>query len=193
MGIRTGHGAGKGRAHVETLPPDELPDGLPAPARPAPDRTPAGTFRAGPGTTELARLGAKAAHESRQLGQLLGLWDVPDDHPYKPYSRLAQEWRDAHMARLADTIGGGSVGPGPASIVSSSAIQMGASRWLADLGARTGDPKLMIEASRLADSSRQGLIAAHELCAKETKAKPVDPFAEMNRRIAAANKGKVGQ
>lgn len=167
-----------------------MPVGVPAPSRPAPDRNPAGRLQAGPGTTELARQGGIAARESRQFGALLGLWDVPDGHDYAPYARLCREWRDSHLAALAATVGGGEVGPGPASVVSSAAIQLAASRWLADLGARTGDPKLMVDASRLADSSRQNLLAAHELCAREAKTKPADPFAEFNRRSALAQKEK---
>lgn len=66
----------------------------------------------------------------RQLRQLLGLADLPDDHPYTPYARLAREWRDDHMAQLAATVAGGAAGPGPASVVSTAALQLGASRYL---------------------------------------------------------------
>jgi WD40 repeat protein len=38
------------------------------------------------------------------------------------------------MEQLGATVGGGEVGPGPASIVSSAALQLGASRWLSDQG-----------------------------------------------------------
>jgi hypothetical protein len=76
------------------------------------------------------------------------------------------------MANLAATVGGGSIGPGPASIVSTAAIQLGASRYLSDLGARLGDAKLLLDGSRLADASRQNLLAAHELVAKEAKSRP---------------------
>ena len=167
MTIRTGHGNGAGSPRVEVLPADELPAGLPAPARPAAVRDGSGRFVPGVGTSELARKGAKAAHESRQLAALLGLWDVPEDHPYAPYARLGREWRDSHMAQLSATVGGGEVGPGPASVVSSAALQLAASRWLADEGARNGDAKALLEASRLADASRQNVLAAHELCARE--------------------------
>jgi hypothetical protein len=156
--------------HVEPARADELPAGLPAVARPEAVRDAAGKFVPGAGTSELARKGAKAAHESRQLAALLGLWDVPDDHPYAPYARLGREWRDAHIERLSATIGGGEVGPGPASIVSSAALQLAASRWLSDKGAREGDAKLLLDASRLANDSRQALLAAHELCAREAEA-----------------------
>lgn len=171
MSLRNGHGKGAGRPHIEVLPVDELPAGVPAPARPAANRNEAGEFVAGPGTSALARAGARAAHESRQLAALLGLWTPPDEHPFAPYARLAREWRDDHMAELAATVAGGEVGPGPASVVSSAAMQLGASRWLADEGAKNGDAKALLEASRLADASRQNLLAAHELGAREAEAR----------------------
>jgi hypothetical protein len=93
------------------------------------------------------------------------------------YHRLASEWRDAHLTQLSATVGGGQVGPGPASLVSSAAIQLGASRYLADLGAREGNAKILLAASQLADASRQNVLAAHELAAKEAKARPQDPLA----------------
>ena len=154
------------------LPVDELPDGIAEPARPAAVRDSAGRFVKGGGTSELARRGAKARHESKQLAQLLGLWNCPEDHAYAPYSRLAREWRDSHIKELAATVGGGEVGAGPASIVSTAALQLSASRYLSDQGAKMSDAKLLLDASRLADSSRQNLLAAHELCAREAKARP---------------------
>ena len=184
MAIRTGHGSGRGQPRIEVLPIDELPVGLPAPTRPAPVRQSTGKFEKSTGTTELARLGGKAKSEARQLGALLALWQAPEGHEYAPYARLGREWRDAHLAQLAATVAGGEVGPGPASIVSSAAIQLAASRWLADLGARTCDPKMMVEASKLADSSRQNLLAAHELAAREAKARPHETSIErLERRL----------
>jgi hypothetical protein len=178
MVLRTGHGNGAGVPRIEVLPPDELPVGSPAPTRPDASRDDAGRFRAGPGTSELARSGAHAAHQARQLGQLLGLWSPPDGHAYAPYTRLAREWRDGHMTTLAATVGGGEVGPGPASIVSTAALQMAASRWLFDRGAELGTARMLGEASRLGDSSRQSLLAAHELCAREALARAAHPGSE---------------
>lgn len=151
---------------------DELPAGVPAPARPRAERDAAGRLLPGPGTSALASTAAKAAHESRQLSQLLGLWEAPEGHAYAPYARLAREWRDDHMAQLAATVGGGHIGPGPASVVSSAAMQLAASRWLSDVGAESGDAKLLLEASKLADASRANLLSAHELAAKEAQARP---------------------
>jgi hypothetical protein len=133
------------------------------------------------------------------MAKLLGLWEPPEDHAYAPYARLAREWRDNHMQALAATVGAGEVGPGPASVVSSAALQMGASRWLADLGAESGDAKAILNASRLADASRQNLLAAHELCAKEATArKAAAPAADWLGKIAglpaeAADGGSDGE
>jgi hypothetical protein len=136
MALRSGHRNGAGSPRVEVLPVDELPAGLPAPTRPEAVRDDAVRFVPGAGTSELARKSAKAAHESRELAAVLGLWDVPEDHPYAPYARLGREWRDSHMAQLGATVGGGEVGPGPASVVSSAALQLAASRCLSDKGGR---------------------------------------------------------
>ncbi len=179
MALRTGHGTGAGQPRVEVLPADELPAGVPAPARPAPARDGAGRFRPGPGTSEIARSGALAARQSRELERLLGLWAPPAEHAYAAYTRLAREWRDEHMATLAATVAGGEVGPGPASIVSTAALQMAASRWLFDRGAELGDARILADASRLGDASRQSLLAAHELAAREAAARPrVNPLHE---------------
>ncbi len=175
MTLRSGHGNGAGVPRVEVMPADELPAGSPEPARPAAARDSAGRFLPGAGTSELARKGAHAAAEARQLAQLLGLKSFDEGHGYAQYARLAREWRDDHMAQLAATVGGGRVGPGPASIVSTAALQLAASRYLADLGADEGNAKTLLEASRLGDASRQNLLAAHELVAKEAAARPTNP------------------
>jgi hypothetical protein len=185
MTLRTTTQPGRMPVHVETPRPDELPAGVPAPARPAATRDAAGRFLPGAGTKALARQGARAAHESRQLAQLLGLWEAPEGHAYAPYARLAREWRDEQIARLAATVGGGEVGPAPASIVSTAALQLAASRYCHDLGAQTGDTKLLLESSRLGDASRQGLLAAHELCAREAAARPQESALARLRREAA--------
>jgi hypothetical protein len=177
VALRTGHGNGAGVPRVEVLPVDELPAGVPGPARPQALRDEAGRFLPGPGTSDVARSGALAAAQSRQLAALLGLWAPPEGHAYEAYARLAREWRDEQMAALAASVGGGSVGPGPASVISSAALQLGASRWLADKGAREGDAKALLDASKLADASRQNVLAAHELAAREAKARPRDPAA----------------
>lgn len=174
MALRKAHGksAKGGRLLVvETLPVDELPAGEPAPASPAPSRRKGGQLEKSPGTTELASVAGKASAEARQMRRLMGLQTVPSDHPARPYTTLARQFRDHHMRELAASIGGGVVGPGAASIVSSAALQMAASRWFSDLGMLHASPKHLLDASRLADASRQNLLAAHELVAREAEAR----------------------
>lgn len=174
--MRTGHGQGAGRPHIEIVA-DELSRGIPEPARPAAARDASGKFIPSDGTRALARKGGKAKAESVQLQRLLSLAELPTDHAFAPYARLAREWRDDHMRQLAATVGGGEVGAGPASIVSSAALQLAGSRWLSDRGAELADPKLLLDASRLADASRQNLLAAHELAAREAASRPKQPSA----------------
>lgn len=171
MAWRSGHGSGAGMPRIEVCPADELPTGTRAQAPRAPTRGPDGRFLPGTGTSALASQGGKASKESRALRRLLGLAELPAGHAYEPYSRMSREWRDDHIADLAANVGGGVVGPGVASIVSTAALQLGASRFLQDRGAHEGDAKLLLEASRLADASRQNLLAAHELAAKEGQAR----------------------
>lgn len=157
---------------------DQLPAGIPAPPEQAVtgDRDPVtGQLIPGPQTSELSRRAALAKHEQRKVEKLLSLATIDEEHPYAPYQRMVRQWRDDHMAELASTVGGGLVGPGPASIIASAAMQLGQSRWLADLALKEEDPKAILglveRSQRLADSSRQNLLAAHELVAREAKAR----------------------
>jgi hypothetical protein len=188
MALRAGHGRGKGVPRIEVLPADELPAGVAAPSRLEAPRDEAGRLLPGPGTTALASKGGAAAAESRQLAKLLGLWEPPEGHEYAPYARLAREWRDAHTKQLAATVGGGEVGPGPASIVATAALQLAASRWLSDIGAKDGDAKALLDGSRLANDSRQNLLAAHELAAKEAMARLDDEKDDLAARQRAFQK-----
>jgi hypothetical protein len=72
--------------------------------------------------------------------------------------------------------------------VASAALQLAWSRYFSDQAALTGDPDLALTASRLADASRQNLLAAHELCAREADARkrvngPVDPMVAIRARL----------
>lgn len=171
MTLRSGHGDCAGTPRIEVAPADELPAGVPAPASPAVDRDDAGRLTPGAGTRALARKAALAKHEAARLGRLLGLHEPDEQHAYHRYFRLACDWREQHVAQLAATVAGGQVGPGPASIVATAGLQLAASRFLFDLGSQTGDAKTLLDASRLADASRQNLLAAHELAAREAAAR----------------------
>ncbi len=85
-------------------------------------------------------------------------------------------------------MGGGVCGPAPSSIVASAALALAWSRYLSDVAATEGDADLAVRAIRLGDSSRQALLTAHELCAREAEARranrpPGEAQAEMRARI----------
>lgn len=186
MSLRTGHGAGAGVPRIEVLPPDELPAGVPGPARkpgrvaPAAERDVAGRLRPGQGTAELARIGGRAkAERARKLELLegLGLRECPA--ALVPYVADAEEFATAEVGRLALTVGGGVCGAAPASLVQSAALQLAGSRAAFAAGDVT-------TASKLANDSRQNLLAAHELCAREATARPKDARQALADRVAGA-------
>lgn len=190
MAIRSAHGraAELGAITViETLPADELPAGVPAPARPAADRSERGEFAPGPGTSGIARLGGLAAAESRKFARLLGVVEFDESHVYAPYMRLAREHRDDHGSELAQRVGGGQLSAGVSSIVASASLALAASRFLYDQGALTGSAALLVQAARLADQSRTALMTAHELAAREATSRPEteSPHDEIERVLAA--------
>lgn len=179
MTWRKGHGAGAGVPRIEVLPPDELPVGQPAPARPPSrgDRGPNGRFLP---QNSLASVAGQANAGKGRLASRLGLGELAHDSAFRPYKTAAATFRRAHCAELARTVGGGVCGPAPSSLVASAAIQLAWSRFLSDKAAETGDADMALKASRLAESSRTSLMAAHELCAREAMARPrpaVDPLA----------------
>lgn len=170
MTVRAGHGAGAGVPRIEVLPPDELPVGVPEQTGPsgAAERGADGRFLAGNRTS--AKGGLRKAG-SLALARSLGLAD--DAAPeMRPYLDQAERWRRAKVTELAATVGGGRCGAGPSSIIATAARQLASSTYLFELGSRTGDPDLLAQSSRLGNDSRQNLLAAHELCAKEATARP---------------------
>lgn len=103
--------------------------------------------------------------------------------PMRPYVEAAEDWLVEHMTELAAQ-SGGNVGPGPASIAATAAMQLAASRFLFDLGVREGDPDALKRASSLGNDSRQNLLAAYELAAREARARD-DGGGELAERQAA--------
>jgi len=85
---------------------------------------------------------------------------------------MSRRWFDQHTATLASTVGGGELSPGVTSIVASAALALAGSRWAYDLGLSSGDAKLVALGAKLADQSRHSLLTAHELAAREAKARP---------------------
>src|SRR5512133_808554 len=165
MALRTGHGTGAGVPRVEVLPVDELPEGTPAPAG-ADSRlaaTERGKFTAG---NRRSVLGGKATAGQCRLAKRLHLGESFSDPRFTSYARSAKVWRNAQLRQLSATVGGGFVGPGPSSVIASSALQLAASRFSFEV---LGD---LVTGSKLANDSRQNLLAAHELCAKEAQSRP---------------------
>jgi hypothetical protein len=173
--LRSGHGRGRGQPRVEVLPADELPKGLQAPAlvESTAERTKGGRFAPGARTVQSA--GGQARRGKTRLASKLGLSTVVTDATFEPYKRAAEDFKRTQVTALARGVGGGHCGPAPSSIVASAALQLAASRWAFD----RGDPEL---GSKLANDSRQNLLAAHELCAKEAKNKPGSSGIERLRR-----------
>ena len=169
--LRRGHGTGAGQPRVEVMPADELPAGVPDDARvESPhDRGEAGRFAPG---NALARLGGRSRAGKTRLADRLGLRRLPAGAAFGPYKASAVSFRRAQCSALARDVGGGHCGPAPSSMVATASLQLAWSRYLSDLAAETGDPDLALTASRLGDASRQNLLAAHELCAREATARP---------------------
>lgn len=161
MTLRSGHGKGAGTPHVEVLPVDELPTGVHAPtqAESTTERDGAGKWQKGASTAQSA--GGKALREQTAITRRLGLGESFADKRFEPYARSARAFRKLHVARLAREVGGGQCGPAPASIIASAALQLAGSRFAFEV---LGDLAL---GSRLANDSRQNLLAAFELCARE--------------------------
>jgi hypothetical protein len=170
MALRSGHGKHRGKGpRVEVLPPDELPAGVAVsvPVERPSDRAKGGLFARG---NRLASKGALARKGTTRLSAKLGLADIESDPAFAPYKRAAADFRRTQVTALARSVGGGECGPAPASVIASAAWQLAASRFLFDNArGRTDWLKL---ASQLANDSRQNLLAAHELCAREAKARP---------------------
>jgi hypothetical protein len=192
--LRSSHGKGASTAlvRVEVPPIDELSAGAPAgPAMPSPvppagkpkrsrqgdGKGAAGRLRGRPDLArEAGRKGALATNARRRdlrvleslglrhavpEGAVLALWPYLDD---------AERFAKAEVERLAQSVGGGVVPPNVASIVQTAALQLAGSRMAIAQG------KVEI-ASRLGNDSRQNLLAAHELCAREAKARASMPGA----------------
>jgi len=174
MALRTAHGTGADAlVRVETAPADELPVGIPADARTVMpgERGPGGQF-AGPNSC--AREGGLAKRGKSRLVARLGLSNLSEGSAFAPYKRAAASFRRMQCAELARTVGAGTCGPAPSSIVASAALALAWSRFFSDLAAVSGDPDLAGRALKSADTSRQMLLTAHELCAREATARAVN-------------------
>ncbi len=170
MAFRQGHGSGAGYPHIEVLPGDELPAGVPADVRPL-----IGVARRQNGTVATSEagkaLGSRGGHVKAKrvaLARSLALGDLDDADAFKPYTRAASAFRRHHCAALA-LVAGGHCGAAPSSMIASAALQLAASRFLFTLAANASDPALFKQASQLANDSRQNLLAAHEIAVREAE------------------------
>lgn len=175
MALRSGHGHGSGVPRVEVLPPDELPMGVQATAQASAggERRPDGTFA--PGARTMQAAGGRATRGKSRLTARLGLSTLGEGDAFRPYRSSAATFRRVQCSELARTVGGGVCGPGPSSVVASAALALAWSRFLSDQAAATGDPELAMRSARLGETSRQHLLAAHELCAREAQSRPKAP------------------
>jgi hypothetical protein len=172
MALRNGHGNGVGVPRVEVLPPDELAD--PIPAAPTElggvERRQNGTVASKEAARALGKRGGAVKARRVALARSLGLGDVTKMEAFAPYRHAASSFRRHHCADLARQAGG-ECGAAPSSMVASAALQLAASRFLFDMGARTGDAATLKTASQLANDSRQNLLAAYELATREAAAR----------------------
>lgn len=182
MTLRSGHGTGTGVPRIEVLPADELQQPDPSPAS-------SPTLAWGDMTPEQRHEAAKAwgrrgalvrASRTRLLGSL-GLTVLGAEHDFHGYEKAGEAFAEKHVETLGAMFDG-HVGEGPASIVMTAAIQLAASRFMYDRGKDKGDAKLLGEASKLGDASRQNILASYELQAREAAARKAggnaDPLAK---------------
>lgn len=187
MTLRSRHGNARNHGVgpvVEVLPIDELPAGVPAlNAAPRPARDASGRYQAGhPLTVAAARAAGRSRARHTALGNTLGVRS--SDPEWLKLKGQAEAFRRAQVRVLRETIGGGQCGPAAASCVASAALALAGSRLAFD----RGELELF---SRLAVESRQHLLAAQELCAKEATSRPSHRTATEQRleaMRASANK-----
>lgn len=193
--LRISHGSGASSAlvRVEVCPADELPAGVPAAqdGHPAPLPT-AGPRRQGGQRTrfnaETARAAGRASAAKRaELAALrnLGLRDA-EPAALAPYLADARAFSVAERARLARSVGGGVCEGSAALLVDAGALATAASR----AAYAAGDAAL---GARLSAEARSNLLGAHELCAREAKARACTPGArpEWETRLFGAKEPQI--
>lgn len=161
MALRSGHGQGRGRPHIEVLPPDELPAATGSKTVRS-DRGPDGRFTRGNTAARARRLRAGP------LGGVGGIDSTSD--AFKPFARWGRRY-GAHRRRELAAAHGGEISAGVGALVESAALALASSRYLQNQGAAIGDAELLKRASSLAAEARQNELAAWELAAREAKAR----------------------
>lgn len=187
MTLRKAHGArADSGLRVELLPPDEQPKpvaidlaNVPAPLA----RSESGKILTSEDAKRLGARGGLMKAAKRRLLESVGLVKLAHEHNFHDYWKATLAWTDAASMELALACGG-SLGPGPKSMVGSAGALLAGSRYFSDLAMRTDDLKLKIElfktAGKLADQHRQALLTAYEYgnrIGEALRNKPTDPFA----------------
>lgn len=124
-----------------------------------------------PGASKIPSLGGKALRNRTALSHKTGLSGVMALPAFKPYLAQAKAFAKQHVGSLARSVGGGQCGAGPASVVTTAALQLAASRFCFDQASLSGDADLFLKASKLGDASRNNLLSASDLCAAEAEAR----------------------
>ncbi|HLK40595.1 MAG TPA: hypothetical protein VKU41_27775 [Polyangiaceae bacterium] len=181
MALRAAHGTGADAlVRVETTPPDELP---PLDAQDTAQGLASADRRGRP----FERGNRAAAGRRPALATVCGMPLDASDPAYRKALGWARRYRGRRVRELTIQHGG-ALSAGVCAMITSSALDMAASRYLAAKAAQTGDVALMLTASRLAQSSRQQELTALEVAQREGAARPrlpVDPMAAIRSRLSA--------
>jgi hypothetical protein len=179
----------QGRRYPQAPRSDELATGVQAPEREssAGERDAAGKLLKGART--LPSQGGKALRNRTLLSHKAGLSGILALPAFKPYLAQAKAFAKQHVDSLARSVGGGQCSAGPASIVTTAALQLAASRYCFDQASTSGDADLFLKASKLGDASRNNLLSASDLCASEASARPKQTGREALEARILANRG----
>ncbi|HKO53286.1 MAG TPA: hypothetical protein VJV79_36505, partial [Polyangiaceae bacterium] len=186
--LRRGHGKGAGSQHIEVLPFDEQPIGVPAPTKQT-QSAEAGRLGRANGriadrslASELGRRGGLArAAKACQLRALTGLGlrgATPE--ALRPYLEDANQFAESEVERLARECGGGVCPQNAAALVQQAALAMAGSRAAYAEGDAAAGAKLGVEV-------RQNLLGARELTVLEAKSRP-----KGKNSVLAAIEAKAG-
>lgn len=175
--LRSGHGDMRDHGpRIEVLPADELPRGVSGVTVVDSDqeRRPNGRFA--PGVKGAPGRGGAAGRGRARLTVRLGMSGLPSDNAFQPYRRSATTLRRVQCNELARSVGGGQCGPMAAAMVTSGALLLAWSRYFSDKAALATDLKeqmeLVMRAARLSETSRQHMLAAWEVTAREAQSRP---------------------
>lgn len=119
-----------------------------------------------------SELGGRAKAGTAKLMTEMGMTRAKT---FAPFRAKARSFARAQQNEMAKSVGGGFCGPSPCSMIQSAALQMAYAAWLQEKAEKLMDDEtqlsevreLLGEARVFQNSSRQNLLAAHEMCARE--------------------------